>query len=387
LIRQWSSKVAEAAKEVPPGASPFGARPAGDTGDTGDTDADDTADTALILSAAEFIAGFTPPNYLVDGILQRGYLYSLTARTGHGKTAVSMFLMQAIARGTTVKGHPVLQGSVLMLAGENPDDIRARFLTLAAHHGFDATSIEFHFIAGVVNIEAELPRIRDEVARIGEIRLVVVDTAGAYYVGDEGNSNVQQGAFARVLRQLTFLPGKPTVVVPCHPVKHAAKDNLLPVGGGAFVNEVDGNLTLWSEAEGQTTMHWQGKFRGPEFEPIVFRISPATADTVKDDKGRLMPSVVAEPMSEIEAEAGEREQESKENQVLGVIAADNRLSFSHVARRLKWLSPTTGEPMKAKVHRLIGRLVDDKLLVRTRGGRYAITPKGKREIGLNDDDE
>jgi len=33
-------------------------------------------------------------------------------------------------------------------------------------------------------------------------------------------------------------------LVNCHPVKNASRDNLLPMGGSAFLNEVDGNLTL-----------------------------------------------------------------------------------------------------------------------------------------------
>src|SRR6185436_9059170 len=53
----------------------------------------------FILTSAEFLAGFTPPAYLIDGIIQRGYLYSLTARTHHGKTAVALYMAQAIARG------------------------------------------------------------------------------------------------------------------------------------------------------------------------------------------------------------------------------------------------------------------------------------------------
>jgi len=37
---------------------------------------------------------------------------------------------------------------------------------------------------------------------------------------------------------LTFLPGKPAVLVNCHPVKNASRDNPLPMGGSAFSNEV-----------------------------------------------------------------------------------------------------------------------------------------------------
>ena len=56
-----------------------------------------------------------------------------------------------------------------------------------------------------------------------------------------------------------------------HPTKYAAADNLLPRGGSSFLNEVDGNLTLWADEEqATTTLHWQGKFRGMTFGPIQF---------------------------------------------------------------------------------------------------------------------
>ena len=96
----------------------------------------------LLLSAEQFVAGFSPPAYLVDGVLQRGYLYSLTARTGHGKTAVRMYVAQAIARDAAMHGREVKAGTVLLLAGENPDDIRARFLVLADAYGFKAEDLK-----------------------------------------------------------------------------------------------------------------------------------------------------------------------------------------------------------------------------------------------------
>jgi hypothetical protein len=246
----------------------------------------------LIQTAGQFVRAFTPPAYVVDAIIQRGFLYSLTGRTGHGKTAIMMLLAQCVARGLVFHDREVKQGGVLVLAGENPDDVRARFLVLAEAYGFDPETIPVYFIAGVVDIAAELPRIREETQGL-DLRLVIVDTAAAYFKGDDGNSNAQQGAYARLLRELTFLSGKPAVVVPSHPVKNASKENLLPVGGGAFLNEVDGNLTLWSDAEGQTTLSWQGKFRGPEFNPLTFKLETKHADAVIDEEGRLMPSVVA----------------------------------------------------------------------------------------------
>jgi hypothetical protein len=66
------------------------------------------------------------------------------------------------------------------------------------------------------------------------------------------------------------------------------------MGGSAFLNEVDGNLTLWA-SEDKTTLHWQGKFRGPEFEPMSCQMETKTSSAVVDSRGRLMPSVVAAP--------------------------------------------------------------------------------------------
>ncbi len=46
----------------------------------------------LIRSSAEFVAGFVPPEYVLDGILQRRFSYSLTGRTSAGKTAIMLLL-------------------------------------------------------------------------------------------------------------------------------------------------------------------------------------------------------------------------------------------------------------------------------------------------------
>jgi hypothetical protein len=60
-------------------------------------------------------------------------------------------------------------------------------------------------------------------------------------------------------RGFTECEGHPAVVVLSHPIKNASRSNLLPRGGGAFLNELDGNLTLWSDNLGEVTeLHWQG---------------------------------------------------------------------------------------------------------------------------------
>ena len=216
--------------------------------------------------------------------------------------------------------------------------------------------------------------------------MVIVDTAAAYYLGDEGNSNVQQANFARLLRRMTRLRGHPAVLVNCHPIKNAARDNLVPMGGSAFLNEVDGNLTLWANNDRQTSLHWQGKFRGPEFEPVHFDLSIVSSDRVKDAEGRLMPSVVARPISELTLEAGEATREADENVILRLMHNHPTASFTDLARRAEWMT-LDGRPSKVRVQRIMERLHEDRLVQKHRGGKYRLTEKGNREIGVGKKDE
>jgi hypothetical protein len=151
------------------------------------------------------------------------------------------------------------------------------------------------------------------------------------------------------------------------------------MGGSAFLNEVDGNLTLWANADRQTTLHWLGKFRGPEFEPITFEMETVTSDRVMDSKGRKMPSVVAKPVSEIKLQFAEAKQEREETTLLGFIARNKNASVADLAIKCNFIS-AAGNPQKSKVFAMCARLVEEKMLEK-RGSKYRITNKGKKEIG------
>jgi RecA-family ATPase len=84
-----------------------------------------------IISLAEFIAEAKDPEFLIEPFLQRGYLYTLTARTSHGKTALLIYLAICVAHHLhNFAGHHTNHGRVVMLAGENPDDTASRFAAI-----------------------------------------------------------------------------------------------------------------------------------------------------------------------------------------------------------------------------------------------------------------
>ena len=330
----------------------------------------------FILSSAQFIAGFVPPDYVIEGMLQRRFLYSLTGKTGSGKTAILLLIAAHVAEAKNIGDREVELGRVLYLAGENADDVRMRWIALSQQMGFDLDTVDVQFIPGVFKISEMLERIRAEITQLGMVNLIIVDTSAAYFEGDAENDNKQHGDHARRLRALTAMPGEPCVIAACHPVKNADENNLIPRGGGAFLAEVDGNLTAARSAAGAVEVHWQGKFRGPEFTPISFVLRSVTHERLRDSKGRLIPTVVASPLSEQGREDIAKAVQNHEDELLVALLdlAYRKASQSELARRLGW-KMSDGKPYHVLVKRILKSLAKAKLITIERG-RITLTKKG-----------
>ncbi len=335
-----------------------------------------TPEGGFTKTLAQSLAGFTPPDYLIDGILQRRFCYSLTAQTGVGKTTVAMRLAAHVAIGKPLNEIGVERGAVLYFAGENPTDVQMRWLGLCKEMNLDPATLDIHVVEGSMHLSKVAERITREVYAIGKpMALVVVDTAAAYFEEDNDNDNVQAGNHARRLRSLCGLPGGPCVVILCHPTKNAQDDNLVPRGGGAFLNEVDGNIAL--RRDGDTIVAFAlGKFRGPEFTPInfglkVIRNHPRLVDT----KGRPIPTIIAEPISSAEHQRTEEKRGGDEDKVLEALCNEPGLTAAKVARAVGW-----GEDGK-KATRALSKLAGEKLVECVRG-RWIATTKGQKSLNL-----
>lgn len=335
----------------------------------------------LVQSSAEFIRDFIPPDYLIDGILQKRFLYSNTGKTGSGKTAIVLFIAACVALGRKIGDIEVEQGRVLYFAGENPDDVRMRWIAMAQQMDFDATTINVCFIPGRFEISKMRERILAEIQQIGEVALIIIDTSAAYYEGKEVNSNTEQAEHARRLRTLIAFPGGPCVLVNCHPVKNASVDNLLPLGAGSFLNEVDGNLTCIVDYPA-IEVHWQGKFRGADFEPLNFRLHNVTHERLKNTKGKLIPTVIAKHLGEAEKEAIEQANRSDEQRLLIAINANGKLSYAEYAVASGFfIAGDRAKPNKDKARNLIRRkLIKKDKWVAGEHKDYVLTPLGKSKI-------
>ena len=331
-----------------------------------------------ILSSAEFIKGFVSPDELLEGVLQRRFCYSFTGRTGGGKTAVLLLLAASTALARAIGPHAVEKGRVLYFAGENPDDVRMRWIALSQQMDFDVDTIDVHFIAGVFKISELMDEIKTQAAALGGVSLVIIDTSAAYFEGDDENANKPAGEHARRFRELTTLAGGPCVVVACHPPKNAGDDNLQPRGGGAFIAEIDGNLTARRD-DSAVEVHWQGKYRGPDFAPIMFLLRTVTHEQLRNRKGKLLPTVVAAHLSEIAQQEIATVARSRENELLRTLNEHGAASHAELATLLGW-KMRDGQPYKVLVRRTLSALAGAKLISKERDG-YALTPKGLKAIG------
>ena len=94
----------------------------------------------LIRSSAEFVANFEPPEYVVDGVVQRRYVYSVTGSTGAGKTAIRLLLSAHVALERSIGDSGVQRGKVIYFAGENPDMCACAGLRCRSNSDFDSAT-------------------------------------------------------------------------------------------------------------------------------------------------------------------------------------------------------------------------------------------------------
>jgi hypothetical protein len=333
----------------------------------------------LIVSTSEFVDGFVPPDYLIDGLIQRRFLYSLTAPTGTGKTAIALRIATHVDFGLPLAGREVNRGRVLFFAGENPDDVRMRWIALLEEMKVEPASSGVCWRAGAFNLsDRELrQRIDSEAATHGPFALAVLDTNAAFFSGQDENSNAQLGAHARMLRTLVDLPGGPSVIVTCHPTKSPNTDNLLPRGGGAFIAEVDGNLVCVRQPDSKIVeLHWHGKFRGPDFAPIPFVLTTMKPPALVDSKGRAISTVIARPISQLEVAEADAAARHRENCLLAALQQNAGASLADLGRAVGWFY-ANGEPNKSLVARTL-KALEAAHLVKRNGRSWEPTKAGAR---------
>jgi hypothetical protein len=334
-----------------------------------------------LKTAATFVGEYEPIAYLIDRIVASSKLYTLTARTGSGKTGFNVVAALAVAANRPeMLGRKVERGRVAYIACENAEDARMRLAVTAFAYGIDLDALGSRMI---VHDDREKPErivhaLRLDAAKNGPFALILVDTFAAIFDGKDVNNPVEAGEFMRRLRPLTQIPGRPAVVVSAHPVKNATESALVPYGAGAIVNEIDGNLTLWNEGA-ISTLHWQRKLRGLDFEPAPFRFELLDCPTILDIHGRRVKLPVMMPCSAEAVEEKQKDEAQKDRALLQAMVDEPD------ATQERW-----GEMIGQRKGRVNGRLrkLERQKLVRSVTGKWLVTTEGAkvvRTMGKADD--
>ena len=320
------------------------------------------------IGADDFVHDIRSPEWLIDGVIQRGYLYGLTAPTNHGKTALAAHLAPCVAHGDPFAGRRCERGHVLYMCGENPEDFKMRLRGSRQSMGLKA---------GMLNpwltIMPKVSRLGDfiepvkELASGSPLSLIIIDTNMAYFGYEDENANVDSKLQAQDCRLLMNAAGHPAVIVLCHPIKNASKDNLVPRGGSAFLNELDANLTLWKDGEVIELHH--NKLRGPPFDPLQFRLAQCQIDGLQDTRGNPVTTIIAQAISDHEAEQMAEEQTTSAQLALRAMAKLPLITIAAVSAACNWTH-------KSRASRVMKTLQNEGFLIRELG-QWTLTQKGK----------
>jgi hypothetical protein len=160
-----------------------------------------------------------------------------------------------------------------------------------------------------------------------DLKLVIVDSLQAFFEGDNDNDNTQMVEMAHKLRNLCKTSQRPALLIIAHPAgKVPSKDNLVPRGGGAFLNEIDGNLTVWSQDASQQTLHHSQKFRGAGFDPMEWVMQIHEFPHLADIHGTPLKLPVSRPETHTERTGREKQSDTILRQYLETVDDKKPLS-------------------------------------------------------------
>ena len=130
--------------------------------------------------------------------------------------------------------------------------------------------------------------------------------------------------------------------------------------------------------DGSIDLHWQGKFRGPDFPPISFELQQVTHQDLKDRRGRLLPTVVARHLSDTAKESIAKANDASQIELLKLIAKHPKASLTDYANMLGW-KMKDGQPYKMRAKRIIAALEKAKLIKRGLG-RIDLAKEGEKAL-------
>ena len=160
----------------------------------------------------------TEPNFLVDGMIERGSLTMIFGKPASGKSFLAVDLAASIATGRAFQGLKTQKGDVVYIAGEGYRGLKRRFNAWAKYHDVSSEEIRVMISRSAVDYsdreaaqELENELLKAKAEGLSPI-LLIVDTLARNHSGDE-NSNSEMGKFISVIDQFNVKFDCATLIV------------------------------------------------------------------------------------------------------------------------------------------------------------------------------
>jgi hypothetical protein len=232
----------------------------------------------------------SPPDWLLQGILERDTLSLIFGDPGCGKTFLALDWACRIATGTPYRGHEVTQGPVVYIAGEGRQGLarRGRAWSIANNVTIvGADILTFPAIAANDAMErAELVAAVEAETANAAPAIVVVDTLARCFGGGDENSTQDMSAFVRGCDALRERWGCAVLVV--HHSGHGDKKRAR--GAIALKAALDAEYRL-EQTEGGGLLLTATKMKDAEIPaPLALDLATVPLPDVLDDFGNVVTS-------------------------------------------------------------------------------------------------
>lgn len=128
------------------------------------------------------------PEWIIPGVLPEVGLGSFWGQPSGGKTFLAVDMAISVALGTTWRGLPVKQGSVLYIAAEDDSGVQVRFKSALMAKGVVDAPVRVLPAAPVFTSKPQTDALLQAIGALGKQRLVVVDTLAAVTPGSDENA-------------------------------------------------------------------------------------------------------------------------------------------------------------------------------------------------------
>lgn len=161
-----------------------------------------------LVRFADLVA--TEPDYLVEGLIERGNMALIFGDPAAGKSFLTIDLGACIATGASFHGRPTKAGLVIYIAGEGHGGLARRRMAWETERGFNLAEKRAPFFASTVagnfldnaTTEAVVAEIKAIIRAEGPPALIVVDTLARNFGGGDENSTSDMNRFVAAIDRL-----------------------------------------------------------------------------------------------------------------------------------------------------------------------------------------